>query len=210
MNRDQLRTAQAPLKDRYREDPEAAVVTLHAEGALADSDVACSVQTGRALVEAGLHPASGGDGTFACSGDMLLQALVACAGVTLRSVATNRDILVRGTVRAEGDLDFRGTLGVEREHARWVPSDSACFRARERRQRGRTRRARGDDGAVLRCAADIACGTGDRGVSLDESCVADRNPASGRPEVPERPGVMPHDASAQDKLLAYTGRDPSA
>jgi uncharacterized OsmC-like protein len=115
VNRDQLRTAQAPLKDRYREDPEAAVVTLHAEGALAASDVVCSVQTGRALVEAGLHPASGGDGTFACSGDMLLQALVACAGVTLRSVATNRDLLVGGTVRAEGDLDFRGTLGVERD-----------------------------------------------------------------------------------------------
>ena len=115
MNRDELRTAQAPLKDRYREDPEVAVVTLHAEGSLAGDDVACSVQTGRALVEAGLHAASGGDGTFACSGDMLLQALVACAGVTLRSVATNRDMAVVGTVRAEGDLDFRGTLGVERD-----------------------------------------------------------------------------------------------
>jgi len=115
MNRDELRMAQAPLKDRYREDPDVAVITLHAEGELAESDVACSVQTGRALVEAGLHPASGGDGTFACSGDMLLQALVACAGVTLRSVATNRDLLVGGTVRAEGDLDFRGTLGVERD-----------------------------------------------------------------------------------------------
>ena len=90
------------------------MVTLHAEGSLADSDVSCSVQTGRALVEAGLHPATGGDGTLACSGDMLLQALVACAGVTLRSVATNRGIDVSGTVRAEGDLDFRGTLGVDR------------------------------------------------------------------------------------------------
>ena len=114
MDRDQLRTAQAPLKDRYRDEPEAAVVTLHAAGALAESDVVCSVQTGRALVEAGLHPATGGDGSLACSGDMLLQALVACAGVTLRSVATNRDIVVSGTVHAEGDLDFRGTLGVER------------------------------------------------------------------------------------------------
>jgi uncharacterized OsmC-like protein len=114
VDRDQLRSAQAPLKDRYREDPDVAVVTLHAEGMLADNDVVCSVQTGRALVEAGLHPASGGDGSFACSGDMLLQALVACAGVTLRSVATSRDIAVAGTVRAEGDLDFRGTLGVER------------------------------------------------------------------------------------------------
>src|SRR5436305_4807876 len=90
------------------------MVTLHAEGELGSEDVACSVQTGRALVEAGLHPATGGDGAFACSGDMLLQALVACAGVTLRSVATNRGIDVTGTVRAEGDLDFRGTMGVDR------------------------------------------------------------------------------------------------
>lgn len=114
MDREDLRAAQAPLKDLYLDDPQAAVVTLRAEGALADNDVVCSVQTGRALVEAGLHTATGGDGTFACSGDMLLQALVACAGVTLRAVATNRDLVVSGTVRAEGDLDFRGTLGVER------------------------------------------------------------------------------------------------
>jgi uncharacterized OsmC-like protein len=115
VDRDQLRSAQAPLKDRYREEPEGALVTLRAAGELADNDVVCSVQTGRALVEAGLHPATGGDGSFACSGDMLLQALVACAGVTLRSVATNRDVVVTGTVRAEGDLDFRGTLGVDRD-----------------------------------------------------------------------------------------------
>ena len=115
MDREQLRSAQAPLKDRYREEPEVALVTLRAAGELADNDVVCSVQTGRALVEAGLHPATGGDGSFACSGDMLLQALVACAGVTLRSVATNRGLVVSGTVRAEGDLDFRGTLGVERD-----------------------------------------------------------------------------------------------
>jgi uncharacterized OsmC-like protein len=115
MDRDQLRLAQAPLKDRYRSNPGAALVTLHAEGSLSGSDVVCSVDTGRALVEAGLHPATGGDGSFACSGDMLLQALVACAGVTLRSVATNRGIaIVGGVVRAEGDLDFRGTLGVDR------------------------------------------------------------------------------------------------
>jgi uncharacterized OsmC-like protein len=114
MNADELREVQAPLKDRYRVEPEAAVITLHADGSLADSEVSCSVQTGHALVEAGLHPATGGDGTFACSGDMLLQALVACAGVTLRSVATSRGIAVTGTVRAEGDLDFRGTLGVDR------------------------------------------------------------------------------------------------
>jgi uncharacterized OsmC-like protein len=111
----ELRGVQAPLKERYRAEPEAASITLHAEGSLADSDVACSVQTGRALVEAGLHPATGGDGSLACSGDMLLQALVACAGVTLRSVATNRGLDVTGTVRAEGDLDFRGTLGVDRD-----------------------------------------------------------------------------------------------
>jgi uncharacterized OsmC-like protein len=110
-----LRAIQRPLKDKYREVPAEAVLTLRAEGALSESDVACSVATGRALVEAGLHPATGGDGTLACSGDMLLQALVACAGVTLRSVATNRGMDVTGTVRAEGDLDFRGTLGIGRD-----------------------------------------------------------------------------------------------
>jgi uncharacterized OsmC-like protein len=115
MDAEELRRLQSPLKDRYRNDPDAAVFTLRAEGSLAETDVSCSVETGRALVEAGLHPATGGDGTLACSGDMLLQALVACAGVTLRSVATSRGIEVRGTVRAEGDLDFRGTLGVDRE-----------------------------------------------------------------------------------------------
>ncbi len=115
MDRDQLRAAQAPLKERYREEPAAAMVTLRASGRLDAQDVACSVSTGRAMVEAGLHPATGGDGTLACSGDMLLQALVACAGVTLRSVATSLQLSVGGTVRAEGDLDFRGTLGVDRE-----------------------------------------------------------------------------------------------
>src|SRR4051794_31024868 len=102
VDRDTLRAVQAPLKAQYRADPGSAVVTLHADGTLGDEDVTCSVATGRALVEAGLHPATGGDGSFACSGDMLLQALVACAGVTLRSVATNRGIDVAGTVRAEG------------------------------------------------------------------------------------------------------------
>lgn len=114
MDGDELRRAQAPLKERYRAEPQAAAITLRAEGSLSDTEVACSVQTGRALVEAGLHPATGGGGMLACSGDMLLQALVACAGVTLRSVATNRGLEVTGTVRAEGDLDFRGTLGVDR------------------------------------------------------------------------------------------------
>jgi uncharacterized OsmC-like protein len=115
MDRDQLRTMQAPLKERYRDDPDAALVTLSADGTLGEG-VACSVQTGRAIAEAGLHPASGGDGSLLCSGDMLLEALVACAGVTLRAVATSLGISApSGRVRAEGDLDFRGTLGVDRE-----------------------------------------------------------------------------------------------
>ncbi|HLN40816.1 MAG TPA: OsmC family protein [Acidimicrobiales bacterium] len=117
MDPEELKELQAPLKARYRDDPTAARITLEAEGRLGNEEVSCSVATGRAVVEAGLHPATGGDGTFACSGDMLLQALVACAGVTLRSVATNRGVEVDGLVRAEGDLDFRGTLGVDRNVA---------------------------------------------------------------------------------------------
>ena len=110
-----LREMQAPLKAKYRDTPEAALVTLTAEGSLDGEGIACRVETGRALVEAGLHPATGGSGLQACSGDMLLEALVACAGVTLRAVATALEFgLKGGTVRAEGDLDFRGTLGVER------------------------------------------------------------------------------------------------
>jgi uncharacterized OsmC-like protein len=111
-----LRALQAPLKERYRETPDAAVITLRAHGRLGDDGLTCKVETGRALVEAGLHPATGGDGLSACSGDMLLEALVACAGVTLRAVATALEIELRGgTVSAEGDLDFRGTLGVSKE-----------------------------------------------------------------------------------------------
>jgi uncharacterized OsmC-like protein len=113
MDREQLRGLQTPLKERYRAQPEAALITLRAAGQLDQQEIACSVATGRALVEAGLHPATGGSGTLACSGDMLLQALVACAGVTLRSVATSLEIPVTGAVHAEGDLDFRGTLGVD-------------------------------------------------------------------------------------------------
>ena len=110
-----LRDLQAPLKTKYRETPEAALVTLHAEGDLSADGIACKVDTGRALVEAGLHPATGGSGVQACSGDMLIEALVACAGVTLKAVATALEFRLNGgTVRAEGDLDFRGTLGVER------------------------------------------------------------------------------------------------
>lgn len=116
MNVDDLRAMQAPLKARYGEDPASAVVTLKAEGALDGEGIACRVDTGRALVEAGLHPATGGDVLQACSGDMLLEALVACAGVTLRAVATALEFdLKGGTVRAEGDLDFRGTLGVSKD-----------------------------------------------------------------------------------------------
>lgn len=116
MTSDELRALQRPIKERYEGDPEAAQITLEADGTL-DEDVACSVQTGRALVKAGLHPGTGGDGTMACSGDMLLQALVACAGVTMRSVATSMGLNVAGSVHAEGDLDWRGTLAVDREAA---------------------------------------------------------------------------------------------
>jgi uncharacterized OsmC-like protein len=111
-----LRAVQQPLKEAYRQDPRQAVVTLRARGRLGEEEVSCSVATGQALAVAGLHPASGGDGSLACSGDMLLQALVACAGVTLRAVATSLEIPVAGgTISAEGDLDFRGTLGVGKD-----------------------------------------------------------------------------------------------
>jgi uncharacterized OsmC-like protein len=115
MEREELKALQAPLKDRYEAEPGAALVTLSAAGALGDG-VSCSVQTGRAAAQAGLHPATGGDGSLLCSGDMLLEALVACAGVTLSAVATSLGIsLESGRVYAEGDLDFRGTLGVDRD-----------------------------------------------------------------------------------------------
>lgn len=115
MNQAELRSIQGPLKDRYRQDPEAALVTLRAKSRMGES-VTCRLETGKALVEAGLHPASGGSGMSACSGDMLLEALAACAGVTLAAVSTSTGIEVRGaTIRVEGDLDFRGTLGVSKE-----------------------------------------------------------------------------------------------
>ncbi|MBW3536753.1 MAG: OsmC family protein [Actinobacteria bacterium] len=115
MDREELVATQTPLKAKYKEDPSAAVVTLKAEGKLGEG-VSCSVQTGRALAEAGLHPATGGDGTQLCSGDMLLEALAACAGVTMKAVATSLEIpLDGGTIRVEGDLDFRGTLAVDKE-----------------------------------------------------------------------------------------------
>lgn len=115
MDAQSLRALQAPLKNTYRENPAAALVTLKARGTLDDTNIACKVETGRALAVAGLHPATGGSGLELCSGDMLLEALVACAGVTLKAVATALEIPLRsGTVEAEGDLDFRGTLGVDK------------------------------------------------------------------------------------------------
>jgi uncharacterized OsmC-like protein len=118
MDANELRAMQTPIKERYRNDPQAAVVTLKAKGTLDDASIACKVETGRALAAAGLHPATGGSGLELCSGDMLLEALVACAGVTLRAVATALDIpLKSGAVSAEGELDFRGTLGVAKDAA---------------------------------------------------------------------------------------------
>ncbi len=115
MDGTELKAMQAPIKARYRDEPEAAVITLSAEGSIGEG-VTCSVATGRALVEAGLHPATGGSGLHACSGDMLLEALVACAGVTLNAVATALELnITDAKIRAEGDLDFKGTLGVDRE-----------------------------------------------------------------------------------------------
>ena len=115
MNRDELRAVQQPLKDQYKSTPAAALITLRASGTMGDH-ITCNVETGRALVQAGLHPATGGPGRAACSGDMLLQALVACAGVTLSAVATSIGVALRGaTLSAEGDLDFRGTLGVAKD-----------------------------------------------------------------------------------------------
>ena len=116
MDGNELRAMQAPIKQRYKDDPNAAFITLKANGTLDDSNIACKLETGRALAAAGLHPASGGSGLELCSGDMLLEALVACAGVTLKAVATALDIpLKSGKVSAEGDLDFRGTLGVAKD-----------------------------------------------------------------------------------------------
>jgi uncharacterized OsmC-like protein len=115
MNADELRALQAPIKDRYRKNPDSALVTLHAEGRIGEN-ITCKIETGKARAEAGFHPATGGDGQSACSADMLLEALVGCAGVTLSAVATALNISLRGaTIRAEGDLDFRGTLGVSKD-----------------------------------------------------------------------------------------------
>jgi uncharacterized OsmC-like protein len=125
MDANALRALQAPKKELYRRDPEAARITLRAEGMVDDAKIACKVETGRALVVAGLHPATGGSGLDACSGDMLLEALVACAGVTMKAVAVAIGLELRNAkLRAEGDLDFRGTLGVNRE----APVGFSCIR----------------------------------------------------------------------------------
>jgi len=129
MDASQLRSLQAPLKEQYLENPDSAKLTLRAGGSLGEDGITCRVDTGRQLAEAGLHPATGGDGTALCSGDMLLESLVACAGVTLRAVATALEIPVRGgRVTAEGDLDFRGTLAVDRDAPIGIQSIRMHFR----------------------------------------------------------------------------------
>ena len=154
MNREQLRALQEPLKERYRHEPDTAVVTLRASGTLGEG-ITCSVATGRALVEAGLHSASGGDGLSLCSGDMLLEALVACAGVTLRAVATSLGLDVEtGVVRAEGDLDFRGHARRRQGGSGRLPLDQAELRSGDRRQRRRTRHPAATDRALLRRVPD--------------------------------------------------------
>ena len=155
MDADRLRSLQAPLKARYREDADAALIVLRASGAVDDSEIACSVDTGKALVEAGLHPSGGGTGLQACSGDMLLQALVACAGVTLRAVATALSIDIRDArVSAEGDLDVRGTLGVDRDAPVGFRAIRLHFDARKRCRAGGPRQALQAHRALLRRLPD--------------------------------------------------------
>ena len=150
-----LRAMQAPLKDRYKGDPKAAFITLKAKGTLDDQHIACKVETGRALAVAGLHPATGGSGLELCSGDMLLEALVACAGVTLKAVATAIDVpLKSGTVAAEGDLDFRGTLGVAKDAPVGFAQISAAVRGRQRGAAGQARPVAQAHGTLLRCIPD--------------------------------------------------------
>ena len=150
-----LRALQAPIKERYKTDPKAAVITLKAKGSLDDANIACKVETGRALAVAGLHPATGGSGLELCSGDMLLEALVACAGVTLKAVATAIDVpLSAGTVSAEGDLDFRGTLGVAKEAPVGFAQIRLRFDARHRCAAGEARPAAQAHRALLRRLSD--------------------------------------------------------
>jgi hypothetical protein len=156
MDREQFRALQAPLKQRYIDDPKLASVTLRAEGQLGQN-VTCSVATGRDIVESGLHPATGGTGLSACSGDILLQALVACAGVTLSAVATSLGIEVSGgIVIAEGDLDFRGTLGGCQRRFSGLHADPPSLLIADQSQSGRARQAPAVDGAVLRRLSDTS------------------------------------------------------
>ena len=150
-----LRAMQAPIKERYKGDPGAAMITLKAKGTLDDQHIACKVETGRALAVAGLHPATGGSGLELCSGDMLLEALVACAGVTLKAVSTALDIpLKSGHVSAEGDLDFRGTLGVAKDAPVGFAQIRLQLRRRHRRAAGEARSAAEAHRALLRGVSD--------------------------------------------------------
>ena len=171
MRADELKAVQAPLKARYRDAPEAALVTLSASGSLGEG-VSCSVATGRALAEAGLHPATGGDGSLLCSGDMLLEALVACAGVTLQAVATSLGIPVAGgTVRAEGELDFRGTLGVDREAPVGFAAIRLAFELDTDADDGPARHAAAADRALLRGVPDPRRRAG----AVDDDLIATRS-----------------------------------
>ena len=155
MDAAELRAMQAPIKDRYRSEPNAAVITLKAKGTLDDTNIACKVETGRALAVAGLHPATGGSGLELCSGDMLLEALVACAGVTLKAVSTALDIpLKSAAVSAEGDLDFRGTLGVAKDAPVGFRADPPHLRRRHRRAAGQARSVAQADRTLLRGLSD--------------------------------------------------------
>ena len=164
MNADDLRALQAPLKDRYRAEPEAGRVTLKARGELDSAAIACKVETGRALAAAGLHPATGGSGLELCSGDMLLEALVACAGVTLKAVATALGVALRsGRVTAEGDLDFRGTLGVAKDAPVGFTDIRLTFELDTDAPAGATRHPPQAHRALLRRAADAQAPADDRG-----------------------------------------------
>ena len=177
-----LRAMQAPIKERYKGDPQAAFITLKAKGTLDDANIACKVETGRALAVAGLHPATGGSGLELCSGDMLLEALVACAGVTLKAVATAIDVpLKSGSVSAEGDLDFRGTLGVAKDAPVGFAPDPAAVRRRDRRAAGQARPAPEAHRALLRGLPDVEERPADRGEATSAGdCAICGHPASRR------------------------------
>ena len=179
MDATELRAMQAPIKDRYKSDPGAALITLKAKGTLDDQNIACKVETGRALAVAGLHPATGGSGMELCSGDMLLEALVACAGVTLKAVSTALAIpLKSGTVSAEGDLDFRGTLGVDKEAPVGFRADPAPLRRRHRRAAGQARPVAQAHRALLRGLSDHR--QGPAGGHQDAARVMRRHAATSR------------------------------